>query len=534
MTIFFDDFGNPLVIIKKKSEKTLNANNQTLKDYIAASNSISSIMQTSFGPHGMDKLIQDGDGKITITNDGATILKKIEITNEIGKILAQLSISQDKEIGDGTTGVTILASSLLEASESIIDMGVHPLRLTEGFDLGCFTAGKTFEKISASFDFTDSQIEPLVRTCMTTLSPKIVTNCKRPLAEICVRAILAIADIKRREINLDLIKVECKTGAKLEDITLVNGIIIDKPFSHSQMKKRIRDAKIAILTCAFEPPRPKTKHRIHVKSASDYEALHNIEQNYFVHMVQKSKILGVNIVFCQWGFDDEANHLLMHHGVCAVRWVGGIEIELIAMATGAKITPRFQELSYDKIGSAKHVREIGFGTNQDKVIFIEGCPYLRAVTLLIRGGSKTVVDEVSRSIHDALCVTRNLLKSNKIVYGGGAAELSASLEISRLADRTPGVDQYTLRAYSHALEQIPSILAANSGMNPIEEVTVLRARQLLEKNPYLGVDCDGRTVGDMRVKNVFETLIGKKHQLYLATQACRMILKIKSNGAQNL
>merc|ERR1719217_653599 len=224
------------------------------------------------------------------------------------------------------------------------------------------------------------------------------------------------------------------------------------------------------------------------------------------------------MVFCQWGFDDEANHLLMHHDICAIRWVGGVEIELIAMATGTKITPRFQELSFDKLGSAKLIREIGFGTNQDKVIFIEGCPHSRAVTLFIRGGCRMVVDEIKRSIYDALCAARNLLKSSKIIHGGGAAELSASLEISGLADRTPGVDQYTLRAFAHALEQIPMILAANSGMNALEVVTMLKARQLLEKNPYLGVDCDGGSMNDMRVKNVFDTLIGKKHQLYLATQ----------------
>jgi T-complex protein 1 subunit epsilon len=477
----------------------------------------------------MDKLIQDGDGNVTITNDGATILDKVEIHHQIGKILIQLSKSQDDEIGDGTTGVVILATALLETAEPLIDMGIHPSQIAEGYDSGCTIAIDHLKKIATSFDFSDTQVEPLVKICMTSLSPKIVKKCKRPLAEICVRALLAIADIKRQEVNLELIKIECKAGGKLEDITLVNGIVLDKTISHSQMKKQISNAKIALLTCAFEPPKPKTKHNVEIKSSNDFNIFYEIEQNYFVHMIQKIKNLGVDAVFCQWGFDDEANYLLMHHGITAIRWVGGVEVELIAMATGAKITPRFQELSLDKLGYTKTIREIGFGTNQDKVVFIEGCPRSRAVTILVRGGCTVIVDEIKRSVHDALCAAKNLMNSNVIVYGGGAAELSISLKISSIADLVPGVKQHILRAYAHALEQIPATLAENSGLNSAELVTTLKAQQLAEGNPYLGIDCMGGTQYDMRSNNVFEAFIGKKQQLLLATQACRMILKISDN-----
>lgn len=532
MNLIFDEFGRPLLIVKRK-KKSQPKNSKATKSNIAAANALISILRSSFGPRGMDKLIQDGDGNVTITNDGATILDKVEIHNQIGKIIVQLSKSQDDEIGDGTTGVTLLAAALLETAEPLIDMGIHPSQISEGYDNGCTIAVEHLKKIATSFDFSDTQVEPLVKICMTSLSPKIVKKCKRPLGEICVRALLAVADVQRHYVNLELIKIECKAGGKLEDVTLVNGIVLDKAMSHSQMKKKIEDPKIAVLTCAFEPPRPKTKHQVQIKSASEFEALYEIEQNYFVHMIEKIKKLDVNMVFCQWGFDDEANHLLMHDHISAIRWVGGVEIELIAIATGAKITPRFQELSLDKIGCAKMIRELGFGTSQEKVTFIEGCPRSRSVTIFVRGGCTVIVDEIKRSIHDALCAAKNLLCSNIIVYGGGGAELSISLQMGLNADHITGVKQFTLRAYAHALEQIPAALAENSGLNSVELITVLKARQLGEKNPYLGIDCTGGTNYDMRKNNVFEALAGKKQQLSSATQACRMILKIHDNCSDN-
>jgi T-complex protein 1 subunit epsilon len=251
------------------------------------------------------------------------------------------------------------------------------------------------------------------------------------MAEIAVQCVLAVADLERRDVNFEHIKIVAKAGGSLEDTCFVNGIIIDKDFSHPQMVKEIKDAKVCILTCPFEPPKPKTKHGLEIKSAEDYEKLYAMEQAYFTDMVDKVKASGCNVVLCQWGFDDEANHLLMHHKLPAVRWVGGLEIELIAIATGGRIIPRFEEITPEKLGKAGCVKEITFGTSNDKVILIEDCHNSKAVTILVRGGSKTICDEAKRCLHDALCVVRNMIKNNNVVGGGGATELACSIEISK-------------------------------------------------------------------------------------------------------
>lgn len=459
-------------------------------------------------------------------NDGATILEQMEVENQIGKLLVELSKSQDHEIGDGTTGVVVLAGALLEQAEALVDRGLHPLRVAEGFEMACRVATATLDEIATEYAFDPDDLEPLIKTCMTTLSSKIVGRCKRMMAEMCVRAVLDVADMTRRDVNLDLIKLDGKVGGRLEDTTLVQGIVLDKDFSHPQMPKHLENVKIAILTCPFEPPKPKTKHKVDIDTVEKYEALKEAEQAYFREMVQLCKDSGAGLVISQWGFDDEANHLLMHHGLPAVRWVGGVEIELLALATGARIVPRFQELTPEKLGFAKVVREVSFGTTRDKQLVIEGCPNTSAVTIFVRGGNKMIIEETKRSLHDALCVARNLVKDNRIVYGGGAAEIACSLAVESAADGVAGVEQYAMRAFADALDVIPLSLAENSGLSPIESLAEVKALQVAEHNPYLGVDCNDVGTNDMKVQNVFETLIGKKQQMFLATQVSKMILKI--------
>lgn len=474
----------------------------------------------------MDKMLQSPDGDIIITNDGATILEQMEVENQIGKLLVELSKSQDNEIGDGTTGVTVIAGSLLEAAESLLDRGIHPLRVAEGYEMACKVALSKLDDIADTFKFDKDNIEPLVKTCMTTLSSKIVGREKRRMAEMCVKAVLNVADLERKDVNLDLIKLDGKVGGRMEDTAMVDGIVLDKDLSHPQMPKVLENVKIAVLTCPFEPPKPKTKHKVDIDSVEKFETLRQAEKDYFLDMVKKCKDSGAGLVICQWGFDDEANHLLMHHNLPAVRWVGGVEIELLALATGARIIPRFQELSPEKLGFAKVVREVGFGTTRDRMLIIEGCPNTKAVTIFVRGGNKMVVEEAKRSLHDALCVARNLVKDERIVYGGGSAELACALAIENAADKVPGVEQYAMRAFADALDVIPISLAENAGLAPIDSLTAIKARQVEEGNPYLGIDCNDVGTNDMREQNVFETLIGKKQQLTLATQVCKMILKI--------
>ncbi|KAM7320682.1 hypothetical protein ACRRTK_019935 [Alexandromys fortis] len=560
-TLAFDEYGRPFLIIKDQDRKSrlmgLEALKVTARDarqrdegrrperssapalawerfshvlarksHIMAAKAVANTLRTSLGPNGLDKMMVDKDGDVTVTNDGATILSMMDVDHQIAKLMVELSKSQDDEIGDGTTGVVVLAGALLEEAEQLLDRGIHPIRIADGYEQAARIAIDHLDKISDSVLVDIKNPEPLIQTAKTTLGSKVVNSCHRQMAEIAVNAVLTVADMERRDVDFELIKVEGKVGGRLEDTKLIKGVIVDKDFSHPQMPKEVKDARIAILTCPFEPPKPKTKHKLDVTSVEDYKALQKYEKEKFEEMIQQIKGTGANLAICQWGFDDEANHLLLQNALPAVRWVGGPEIELIAIATGGRIVPRFSELTSEKLGFAGVVREISFGTTKDKMLVIEKCKNSRAVTIFIRGGNKMIIEEAKRSLHDALCVIRNLIRDNRVVYGGGAAEISCALAVSKEADKCPTLEQYAMRAFADALEVIPMALSENSGMNPIQTMTEVRAKQVKESNPALGIDCLHKGTNDMQHQHVIETLIGKKQQISLATQMVRMILKI--------
>jgi len=525
-SLAFDEYGRPFIIVRDQdSQKRLTGLN-AIKSHILAARSIANTLSTSLGPKGLDKLMVSPDSDVTITNDGATILKMMDVDHEIAKLMVQLSQSQDDEIGDGTTGVVVLAGALLEQAEILLDKGIHPIRVADGFEMAAQFASQHLETIADRFPVDPSNVEPLIKVAMTTLGSKIVNRCHRQMAQIAVDAVMSVADLATKDVNFELIKVEGKEGGKLEDTMLVKGVVVDKDFSHPQMPKELRNVKIAILTCPFEPPKPKTKHKLDVTSVEDYKQLRKYEAEKFDEMVKQVKDAGATLAICQWGFDDEANHLLLQRQLPAVRWVGGPEIELIAIATGGRIVPRFQELSPDKLGSAGLVRELSFGTTKDHMLVIEECSNSKAVTIFIRGGNKMVIEEAKRSIHDALCVVRNLVRDDRIVYGGGAAEISCALAVSHQADQISTLEQYAFRGFADALEAIPMALGENSGLSAIHTLTEVKTRQLKEKNPALGIDCLDKGTFDMKEQNVIETLHSKKQQIMLATQLVKMILKI--------
>lgn len=522
----FDEYGRPFIVLKDQDKQERLTGLEALKTHIMAAKTVANTLKTSLGPKGMDKILVSPDNDVTITNDGATILEKMHVEHEIAKLLVDLSKSQDDEIGDGTTGVVVLAGALLEHAEVLLDKGIHPIRIADGFEQASQIAVTHLEKISESFVVDPNNKEPLIETAMTTLGSKIVSRCHRQLAELAVDAILSVADFERSDVDFELIKMQTKEGGELDDTVLIKGVIVDKDMSHPQMPKRIENAKIAILTCPFEPPKPKTKHKLDVTSVEDYKKLRAYEKATFQKMIKEVKDTGANLAICQWGFDDEANHLLLQNELPAVRWVGGPEIELIAIATGGRIVPRFSELTADKLGVAGVVRELTFGTTKDRMLVIEECKNTRAVTIFIRGGNKMIIDEAKRSIHDALCVIRNLVRDNRIVYGGGAAEISCSLAVSAEADKIATLEQYAMHAFSDALENIPNALAENAGLSPIETTSRIKAMQVAQNNPRLGVDCVNAGKNDMKEQHVIETLHGKRQQITLATQVVRMILKI--------
>ena len=522
----FDEFGRPFIVIREQDKRARVKGLEAQRANIKAARAVSTLLRTSLGPKGMDKILVSQDGDVTITNDGATIMEKMDVKHQVAKLLVQLSQSQDSEIGDGTTGVVVLAGALLESAQELLDRGLHPLRICDGFERACSIAVKHLESTCETLDVFADDNKLLKRAAVTCLCSKVVSGQQDRLAQIAVEAVLDVADLERKDVNFDHIKVEGKPGGSLENTCLIRGIVIDKDMSHPQMPKEVLNAKIAVLTCPFEPPKPKTKHKIEITNAEDYQKLYEQEQQYFVQMIKDVKDSGANMVICQWGFDDEANHLLLANGLPAVRWVGGVEIELIAMATGARIVPRFSELVGSRLGQAASVKEISFGTTDDKMIVIEGCANTSAVTVLVRGGNKMIVEEAKRCLHDAVCVVRNMIKDPRVVYGGGCAELMASIEILRAVDLETSVEQYAMRGFSDALEEISNALAENSGFNPIEVTSWLKSEMRNDSSKRYGVDCNIVGNNDMRALGVYESLQSKVQQMQLATQVVRMILKI--------
>ncbi|SCV00139.1 LAMI_0G03136g1_1 [Lachancea mirantina] len=529
-----DEMGRPFIIVKDQGNKKRQQGLEAKKSHILAARSVASIIKTSLGPRGLDKILISPDGEITITNDGATILSQMELDNEIAKLLVQLSKSQDDEIGDGTTGVVVLASALLDQAMELIEKGIHPIKIANGFDEAAKVAVAHLDKAADDIACGDRAAfhDYLFQAAKTSLGSKIVSKDHDKFAHMAVDAVTSVMDLERKDVDFDLIKIEGRLGGSLQDSKLIRGVVLDKDFSHPQMAKTVaakdgsEGVKLAILTCPFEPPKPKTKHKLDISTVEEYQKLQTYEQDKFKEMIQFVKQAGADVVICQWGFDDEANHLLLQNELPAVRWVGGQELELIAIATKGRIVPRFQDLSRDKLGTCGKIYELEFGTTKDRMLAIEDCSNSKTVTCFLRGSNKMIVDEAKRALHDSLCVVRNLVKDSRIVYGGGAAEITMSIAVSEEADKQQGIDQYAFRGFSQALDCIPMTLAENSGLDPIETLSLLKSNQIKDKSSSLGVDCLGNNTNSMKELFVVDPLIGKKQQILLATQLCRMILKI--------
>ncbi|AEA38971.1 t-complex protein1, epsilon-SU (nucleomorph) [Cryptomonas paramecium] len=511
-----------------KKKKDLFGHNKgfwVIKKNISFITKISNILKSSFGPLGMDKIINEKNGNIIITNDGATILSSMDVKNSVEKMLVNLSKSQDEEIGDGTTGIIIMTASLLKQAEKLIEKGIHPVRIVEGFEYACDICLGHLENISERMSKDYDVYTFMLEAGITSMNSKITKRSKKKLSELCIKSVFAVCDVIRKDVNLDLIKFEKRAGGHLEHTMLINGIIIDKEFSHTQMPKQMNDVRLCILTCPLEPPKPKTKYKIEIKNEIQFNQLYSFEQKYFHDAIFQIKSSGANLLLCQWGFDDEGNHLLLRNKLSAVRWVSGTEIELLAVTTGAQIVPRFNEITSITLGYASKIRESSLD-KQNRILIIENCAKSKVITVLIRGSSEFIVEEIKRSLRDGICVIRNLIKDNRIVFGGGSVELSCSLKIYEQAYQSFGLKHCILNSFSESLRAIPMILAENAGYSPIETLYQIMNRQIGEKNFHLGIDCTGKVVGNMKKKKVFETLLGKQQQIQNAVQLACAILKI--------
>ena len=351
---------------------------------------------------------------------------------------------------------------------------------------------------------------------------------------MAVSAVLRVADLDRGVVNFELIKVSGKVGGLLEDSELVPGIVIDKGFSHPQMPKSVEAPVICLLTCPFEAPKIKAKYQVEIRTAEQYAELYEREQDYFRDMVSRLEAAGCTVAVCQWGFEDEANHLLLAHGINAIRWVGGPDMELLSIATGASYVPRFQEVEAGALGRAARISEHRVGTGGEVYSVVEDCGSHPACTVLVRGGNSIIVDEAVRSLHDAICVTRNLVSDPRVVFGGGATEISCALRLERAAAACETVDQFAFRAFARALESIPMAIAENAGLSGVESVTAAQHQQTEQGTPSIGIDCVGMTgCADMRPLAVHDTLAGKINQIRLVTQLCRLVLKVDEVIAQS-
>lgn len=498
--IIYDDLGRP---IEFSSTQRVH-NKSSLTTALSVMRGITELISTSLGPNGNDKLILDQDDNVSVTNDGATILKMMDVTNPIGKMVVELSEAQDDEIGDGTTSVVLLAGELLEQAVELINRGMHPLKLINGLERISLDICKYLEDVSEKLDFKD--VLKVVKTC---LDSKIARKSEQ-IGKICVEAVEKVADFERKDVDFDLIRIEGKIGMDLNDTQLINGVVIDKEFSHPQMKKIHENVKIAVLTVPFEPPKLKTKNMLTISSVEEYQKLSEYEKMKFQEMIDSLKNAGANLVLCQWGFDDEANSLLMENNLPAIRWVGGPELEAIALHLNANIISRFEDLKSDDLGIG-NVKEISIGTQNEKIIIIESPQNKsKTVTILVRGGNQMVLEEVKRCIRDALCSVRNILKNPKIVYGGGSIEMHLSNYLKKFDDEIS-------HAFGRALLKIPMILAKNSGLDPYMSIT--------QSQIYHGIDCLGLGV-DMKKNGVMEPLISKQQQIKMAVQLVSSLLKI--------
>jgi len=513
--------GTPVLILREGAARSRGREAQHAN--IMAARIVAEAVKSSLGPKGMDKMLVDSMGDVTITGDGHTVLKEMDIQHPAAKMMVEVAKTTDDEVGDGTTSAVVIAGELLGKAEDLIEKNVHPTILIDGYRRAADKALETLEKIAIPVKPTDKEF--LKKVATTSLSGKLVTENRENLADVAASAILHAATEAEEQYKVDLddIMVEKKPGESLAETKLIEGIVLDKDVVHPGMPKRVENAKIALLDCALEVKKTEFDAKLNIERPEEMEAFLQEEESMLKDMVEKVAKTGANVIICQKGVDDLAQHFLARKGVLAVRRAKRSDMEKLAKATGGKLVTNLDDMTKNDLGHAKLVEERKIG--DDKMTFIEGCKDPRAVAILIRGGTQRIIEEAERSIHDALCVVRDVVQEPKIVAGGGAPELEIAKAIKHYAEALPGKEQLAIQAYAEALEIIPTTLAENAGLDPIDILSELRARH--EKGEtWAGVGVLEAKVKDMEQLEVLEPLSVKKQIIKSATEAASMILKI--------
>jgi thermosome len=514
--------GTPVLIMKEGTQRT--RGKDAMENNIAAAIVIAEAVRTSLGPRGMDKMLVDQFGDVVITNDGATILKEIDVQHPAAKMMVEVAKTQDSEVGDGTTTSVILTGELLKRAKKLLEQKIHPTVITEGFRKAADKAVEILENISIKSGIEDK--EGLKNAAMTCMGSKIVSESREKLAELCIVAIQAIAEKVDGKWVADIEKVQIqkKEGDSIDDTSLIKGIILDKEVVSPGMPKTVKDAKILLIQSALEIEKTEFDSKLQITSPEQIQQFLDEEEKMLRTMVEKVVKSGANVIICQKGIDDMAQHFLSKAGIMAVRRVKKSDLEKLAKATGGMIFTDLNDITADKLGYAGLVEERKIMS--DSWIFIEECKDPKSVVILIRGGSELIVDEVDRSIHDALCVVRDVVQDQKIVGGGGAPELEVAIQLREYASTLGGREQLAVEIFADSLDIIPKTLAENAGLDQIEILMKLRAAHQ-KGNKFAGFDLEsGEVVVNMMNIKVVDPTIVKVQAIKSSVEAASMILRI--------
>jgi len=510
------------LVLPEKVQRYLGRDAQRMN--ITAARIIAEAVRTTLGPRGMDKMLVDNLGDVTITNDGVTILKDMDVEHPAAKMMVEISKTQEDEVGDGTTTAVVLAGELLKKAEALLDQDIHATVIATGYRRAAERAQKILDEMALPISKDDEKI--LRQIAITSMSSKGTEAKGEKLAELCVRAVRQITEEEDGKLvaDIDNIKVEKKSGGSSADSQLIRGILIDKERVHSGMPKRVETAKIALLNCALEVGKTETDAKINITDPEQLKAFLAEEEHMLREMVDQIKKSGANVVMCQKGIDDVAQHFLAKAGIFAARRVKESDMDKLARATGGKVVTNIKDLSTDDLGHAELVEERKVAG--DEMTFVEGCKDPKAVSLLVRGGTEHVVDEVERAVHDGVCVVSAAIEDAKMVAGGGAPEIELAKQLREYAETVGGREALAITAFADAVEIIPRTLAENAGLDPIDILVQLRAAHEKPGGKSIGVDVFSGKVADTSKLGIVEPLRVKTQAIKSASEAAEMILRI--------
>jgi len=514
--------GQPVLILKEGTSR--NRGKEAQRNNIMAARVIGEVLKTTLGPRGMDKMLIDSLGDITITNDGAAILNEIEVEHPAAKMMVEIAKTQDDMVGDGTTTAVVVASELLKKAEELLDQNIHPTIIVSGYRKAALKAVETIENIAIMVEITDRAT--LKKVAITSMGSKAVGTAREHLADIAIDAVSQIVETRgdKTLADIDNIQVIKKTGKSLFESQLVKGLVIDKEVVHPGMPKKIEKAKIALLDNALEIEKTEMSAEIRIRDPNQMKAFLDQENKMLQEMVEKIKASGANVVFCQKGIDDMAQHFLAKEGIMAARRVKQSDMEKLARATGGRIITDLTDLRAQDLGVAGIVEERKLG--EDKMVFVEKCKDPRSVAIIIRAGLERMVDEAERAMTDALSVVSDVIETNKIVAGGGAVEVEIAKGLRNYATKVGGREQLGIEAFANAIEIIPKTLAENAGLEAIDILVELRSAHEKPDGQYKGINVFTGKVENMREKGVVEPVIVKEQAVKSATESAAMILRI--------